>query len=111
MSVGSRKRKKDRAPRNVLPSPLSGRLAMATKGREAGRCFLIVGASDADGRVYIADGRKRRLSEPKLKSLRHLVVYGECEGAAERMSAGTYTDGDIRRAVRCPVPREMPKGE
>ncbi len=112
MSVGRRKKGKGRAPKVVLPSPLTGSFATAERGREAGRMFLIVGGSDADGRVYIADGKKRRLSEPKLKSVRHLTIHGVCGEARGLIPAGKYTDGDIRRAIRGAASNDdLPKGE
>lgn len=47
-----------------------GTVVKATAGKECGRYFVV---TDADERfAFIADGRKRKLSKPKRKSLKHL---------------------------------------
>ena len=99
-------------PKIVTGSELTGSFAEAKSGREAGRMFIVVGGSETRDRVYIADGRKRRLSSPKLKSVRHLHIAGMCDPAAELLPRGKYTDGDIRRAIggRSQT-RAVPKGE
>jgi len=47
-----------------------GMVARATAGKECGGLFVVTGVSDKY--VFIADGRKRKLSSPKRKSLKHL---------------------------------------
>lgn len=109
--MGGRKKHKDRAPKVVVPSALTGTVVRATMGREAGRIFVIVGGSPADERVYIADGSHRRLADPKLKSQKHLTVLGTDKELSGLIDAGGYTDGDIRRAVARANKEETPKGE
>lgn len=47
-----------------------GRVVKATAGRDTGSYFVI---TDMKGNyVFIADGKKRKLSYPKLKNLKHL---------------------------------------
>lgn len=49
-----------------------GRVVRALAGRDGGRFFVIV---DIDGKfVKIADGKSRKLKEPKTKSLKHLML-------------------------------------
>lgn len=88
---------------------LTGHYARATCGREAGRSFLIVGGSETKGRVYIADGRRRRLGAPKLKNVRHIEVTGFSERAQTLLRRGELTDGDVRRAIYSAD--KPPKGE
>ncbi len=85
-----------------LTSPMLGNVVRAERGREAGGFYIVVGGAGAD-RVYIADGRKRRLSSPKPKGISHITVMGVCEGARELLPKGKFTDGDIRRALRCEI--------
>ena len=86
-----------------------GTIAMAQSGREAGRLYMIVGGTEERGRVFIADGRHRRLGAPKLKSCKHLRYIGVCERARELLPLGRFTDGDIRRAIS--EADKPPKGE
>lgn len=50
--------------------PEVGRVVLALSGKEAGRLCVIVAASDAG--CFIADGRHRKLQNPKRKNPRHL---------------------------------------
>ena len=47
-----------------------GMVARATADKECGGLFVVTEVSDKY--VFIADGRKRKLSGPKRKSLKHL---------------------------------------
>ncbi|MGN1480769.1 KOW domain-containing RNA-binding protein [Porcipelethomonas sp.] len=49
----------------------NGRVVKATAGRDSGGYFVIVGADE--NCVYIADGKRRRLTSPKKKNLKHLT--------------------------------------
>lgn len=49
---------------------LSGRIVRSCAGRDKGN-FLVVIRSD-DSFVYVADGKERKLSSPKKKSLKHI---------------------------------------
>lgn len=49
---------------------LSGRIVRSCAGRDKGN-FLVVIRSD-DSFVYVADGKERKLSSPKKKSLKHV---------------------------------------
>ncbi len=66
-----------------------GSVVMALAGREKGRCFV---AAAADGGfVYLADGRERKLSKPKKKSMKHISpVIGTIpvEGLTDRKLRG-----------------------
>lgn len=53
----------------------TGAVVRSTKGRDAGRLFLIVGELD-DPYVLIADGDLRRLGKPKKKKIKHLAQTG-----------------------------------
>jgi ribosomal protein L14E/L6E/L27E len=49
-----------------------GRLVTVTAGRGAGRVYAVLGCEN--GRVLLADGKTRLLTNPKRKSPRHLKV-------------------------------------
>jgi ribosomal protein L14E/L6E/L27E len=60
-----------------------GRIVYSKAGRDKGRFFIIVGIVDEEY-VLIADGDLRKISEPKKKKLKHLVVQNK---RAEDMEA------------------------
>jgi len=47
-----------------------GTVVKATAGKECERLFVVIEADEKF--AYIADGRKRKLSNPKKKNLKHL---------------------------------------
>ncbi|MBQ7132272.1 MAG: KOW domain-containing RNA-binding protein [Oscillospiraceae bacterium] len=49
-----------------------GRVVKALAGRDSGRFFVIVDIGEKF--VEIADGKTRKLKEPKTKSLKHLML-------------------------------------
>lgn len=50
-----------------------GIVATSRAGRDKGRSFAVVGIAD-ESRVYVADGKTRKLEKPKKKKLRHLFL-------------------------------------
>ena len=51
-----------------------GSVVRALAGRDRDRFFVAVAVSDRC--VYLADGRERRLSKPKLKNVKHISPTG-----------------------------------
>ena len=49
----------------------TGRIVQATAGRDSGDVFFVVGQT-ADGRLLLADGKRRKAARPKAKKLRHV---------------------------------------
>lgn len=49
-----------------------GTVVCSKAGRDKG-CFYAVVKSDGDG-VFVADGNKRKISNPKMKNEKHLAV-------------------------------------
>ena len=64
-----------------------GQIVVAEAGREAGRCFVVVGL-DAD---------KRPLERPKKKNPRHVRVLS---GVDAHLPAPPFTNRTIREALR-----------
>lgn len=52
---------------------LVGRVATSRAGRDKDRSFIIVSVIDGS-HVAVADGKLRKLSKPKKKKLKHLVL-------------------------------------
>lgn len=77
---------------------LVGRMARSLCGRDAESVMLIVG-TDGDY-VFLADGRTRKLSSPKAKRKKHvLLLPGEIPEAAELIRSGSADDSVIRRLL------------
>lgn len=51
---------------------LSGRIVRSCAGRDKGNFLVVIRADDSF--VYVADGKERRLSSPKKKSLKHVKL-------------------------------------
>ena len=74
-----------------------GDVVRSLKGRDKGRCFLVVGESV--GRVLVADGEVRPLDRPKAKNPRHVVPVGRLGDAElERLRHGPRpVDAEVRK--------------
>ena len=70
----------------------AGTLVRSLAGRDKDRVY--VAASVHDGRVFLSDGRKHRLSSPKAKNPRHISPVGELNA-----DLSTLTDKKIRRLI------------
>ena len=73
----------------------------STQGRDAGKCFLVVGILD-EAYVLISDGKHRRMDNPKKKKIKHLAFSGKgsLEIAQKLISQMPVTDSNIRRALK-----------
>lgn len=50
-----------------------GRVVIGMAGKEKGFFYVALG-TDKEGRIYIADGDRRKLEKPKAKNLKHLQM-------------------------------------
>ncbi len=77
-----------------------GAYVCATRGRDAKKCFLVVGIVD-EAYVLISDGRSRKLEKPKRKKIKHLTLLGEGNGEITRklMSEVPVTNNEIHKAL------------
>lgn len=48
----------------------AGSVVLSSAGHDKGRFMLVVGADG--GRVFLADGKERKLASPKKKNIRHV---------------------------------------
>ncbi|MBE6692020.1 MAG: RNA-binding protein [Ruminococcaceae bacterium] len=73
---------------------LLGHLVVSLAGRDKDCVCAVVGISDDEGYVLIADGRIRKVESPKKKKLKHLKPI-DCSP----LSAEKLTNRFIREAV------------
>lgn len=55
---------------------LVGRIAQSVSGRDKGTVYVISGQPDGIF-VYLCDGKKRTVSQPKRKNIRHLLISAD----------------------------------
>lgn len=70
----------------------TGRVVISSAGHDGGGWFVVAGA--AEGCVYIADGKERRLASPKKKNIRHV------RATKHVIELTGLTDKGLRRALR-----------
>lgn len=49
-----------------------GQLVYSTAGRDKGQLYVVVGINTKDSRVLLANGKSRKISNPKPKNLKHI---------------------------------------
>lgn len=77
-----------------------GQLVCSQRGRDRGRFYLVLETTD-DSFVYLVDGVKRRMENPKQKNIRHLKVYPvAADDLAQQWEAGQHSgNSEIRRVI------------
>ena len=83
-----------------MKPPISpGFVVFSKKGRDKGRCFVVLYSVDAEF-VMICDGETRKLDHLKKKRRKHLTACPvECPGILELYGKGQLKDSDVRRAL------------
>lgn len=74
---------------------LLGHLFVSLAGRDKDIVCTVVGISEDDGYVLIADGRIRKVENPKKKKLKHLKPIDQ----AEIIPSARFTNRFIREAI------------
>ena len=79
----------------------TGWIVLAQAGRDKGGVFCVVGAEE--GRLLLADGKRRRVSRPKRKKPGHVRALdraGFDHPAMEKLKEGKpVSDRELRRAL------------
>lgn len=76
-----------------------GRVVESTQGRDRGNCFLVLETGE-NGIVTIADGRLRKLENPKRKKTKHLRAKPVLlDLKTLRPEGGRLQNSDLRRAL------------
>ena len=82
------------------PDVKIGPVVRSTKGRDAGRLFLVVGFADEE-HALLCDGDLRRIDSPKKKKRKHFLPTQELiSSLGERLTRGeAVCDAHIRKAL------------
>lgn len=51
-----------------------GRVVISKRGKDKGAFYVVVGKDESGNRVYVADGRSRKIARPKKKNPKHLQL-------------------------------------
>ena len=82
----------------------TGQIVLAEAGRDRGGVFCVVGA-DGEGRLLLADGKRRKAARPKAKKPGHVRLLtgdGQTFGhpVIEKLKQGQpVSDRELRRAL------------
>lgn len=83
----------------------TGQIVQATAGRDKGGIFCVVGVDQEQVRLLLADGKRRKVSHPKLKKLGHVTHLTDAQHeydhpAIQKLKQGTpLSDRELRRAL------------
>lgn len=79
---------------------VKGSVVKSTAGRDQGRYFVAVAAEDRF--VFIADGKERRLENPKRKNVKHISptaytidITGMTDKKLKKLLSGLQTQGSV----------------
>lgn len=77
-----------------------GMLAYSRAGHDKGNLYVIIEADQEY--VYLVDGIRRKISNPKKKKLKHIQIINDIpEIIRECMNSGKkVTDEDIKRSIK-----------
>ncbi|SDF50922.1 KOW domain-containing RNA-binding protein [Sporolituus thermophilus] len=77
-----------------------GQIVASTSGRDAGHVYVVVGLVPPNF-LLLADGRGRRIANPKKKNVRHVKrVQQDVSQLADKFRSGAkVTDEDLRQAL------------
>ncbi|EAX47680.1 conserved hypothetical protein [Thermosinus carboxydivorans Nor1] len=77
-----------------------GQIVASTSGRDAGHVYVVVGIVPPNF-LLLADGRGRRIANPKKKNVRHVKrVQPVVTHLADKFASGAkVTDEDLRQAL------------
>ena len=76
-----------------------GEFVYATKGRDSGKCFIVITAKD--NYLYLCDGKSRKVSNPKKKKIKHVEFTGVSdEFIVNRLAqVGKLTNKEVRYSL------------
>jgi ribosomal protein L14E/L6E/L27E len=63
-----------------------GDVVRSTSGKEKGRLFFVV--MERDGYLYLADGKRRKIEQPKKKKSKHTVIVNTGVKTSEAIRSG-----------------------
>lgn len=77
-----------------------GQLVVSVAGRDFGHYYMVVGYGKT-GLILLADGRSRKIANPKVKNIRHVTVLKSIASGMADVESGSFriADEDIRQAI------------
>ncbi|MEW6230149.1 MAG: KOW domain-containing RNA-binding protein [Bacillota bacterium] len=81
--------------------PRLGQVVVSIAGRDRGRRYIVTGIVDRTF-VIVADGIYRRVSNPKKKNVRHLMMTRKADGriGSKILAGAGVTDEEVREALK-----------
>ncbi|MFA5562100.1 MAG: KOW domain-containing RNA-binding protein [Eubacteriales bacterium] len=77
-----------------MMQPGAGDLVQSRAGHDRGQYFVVVSVREESGAVWIADGKGRRVADPKRKNPRHLHMVRRAV-----LTGAQLTDSCVRRTI------------
>lgn len=75
-----------------------GDFVIATYGRDMGKCFIVLSVENQF--LYLCDGKNRKVSKPKKKKAKHVLIAGAVNDCIRsRLSGGGITNKEVRKAI------------
>lgn len=80
---------------------VNGQLVTSNAGRDQTNVYLVIGTLK-NNYLLLANGRDRKVKNPKQKNIRHVNVLAPiAQGLAEKLQTGMkITDEEIRQAIK-----------
>ena len=82
---------------NILPATLVEAIA----GRDKGKFFVVIDITE-NGYAFICDGRRRKISSPKKKKIKHIKSLDySLDVIKEKMEKGNkISNSDVKKSIR-----------
>ncbi len=76
-----------------------GEFVYASKGRDAGECFIVI--SSEDNYLYLCNGKTRKVSSPKKKKIKHVNLTGHRDEfiVNKLQTLGKLTNKEVRYSI------------
>lgn len=85
-----------------MEDDLLGKIVLSNAGRDKGKLFVVMSIVDRDY-VFIANGKLRRIENPKKKKIKHLKITSlQIEGICDKIKANekitnTYLRNELEK--------------
>ncbi len=84
----------------TAPDTWVGSIVLSLAGRDGKRLFVVVAIDEADGYVYLADGKLRQIQHPKKKKSKHIQWMKKGDAAlVEACLNGTVTNRQLKETL------------
>lgn len=83
-----------------------GQMVCSTLGRDKGKVYVVIGLAEKN-RLLLADGRTRKIENPKKKNIKHLRKLSvNCTEGTKKALKPKFTNSDIVKCIdkyRCVI--------